>query len=128
LVERGIRPGDRVAVMLEPSREFYVSLFGAIKMGAITVPLFTLFGPDGIKLRIEDCRPRLLITNAEKASHVPRQPDLDVLVTDDQFLSDLQHYPDTFESHSRADDLAIFQYTSGTTRELPEAVKHTHRA
>ena len=29
---------------------------------------------------------------------------------------------------TRADDLAVFQYTSGTTRELPEAVKHTHRA
>ena len=30
--------------------------------------------------------------------------------------------------NTRADDLAIFQYTSGTTRELPDAVKHTHRA
>ena len=29
---------------------------------------------------------------------------------------------------TRADDLAIFQYTSGTTRELPDAVKHTHRS
>ncbi len=29
---------------------------------------------------------------------------------------------------SQADDLAVFQYTSGTTRELPEAVRHTHRA
>src|SRR5262249_20296466 len=27
-----------------------------------------------------------------------------------------------------ADDLAVFQYTSGTTRALPEAVKHTHRS
>ena len=35
-----------------------------------------------------------------------------------------QHFaPDT-----AADSLAIFQYTSGTTRELPEAVKHTHRS
>ena len=34
----------------------------------------------------------------------------------------------TYEPTTRADDLAIFQYTSGTTRELPEAVKHTHRA
>ena len=33
-----------------------------------------------------------------------------------------------YEHATRADDLAIFQYTSGTTRELPEAVKHTHRA
>ncbi|MDQ8033690.1 MAG: AMP-binding protein, partial [Bordetella sp.] len=71
LAARGIVPGDRVAVMLEPSREFYVALFGAIKRGAIAVPLFTLFGPDGIRLRVEDCRPRLLVTNAEKAPQVP---------------------------------------------------------
>src|SRR5207247_6405348 len=29
---------------------------------------------------------------------------------------------------TRADDLAGLQYTSGTTRGLPEAVRHTHRA
>ncbi len=42
-----MQPGDRIAFMLEPSLPFYVSLFGAMKMGAISVPLFTLFGPDG---------------------------------------------------------------------------------
>ena len=54
LQARGVAAGDRVAIMLEPSREFYASLFGAIKLGAIAVPLFTLFGPDGIRLRVED--------------------------------------------------------------------------
>src|SRR5690606_12066144 len=52
----------------------------------------------------------------------------DVLVADDDFLPGLESYPVQYPSHSRADDLAIFQYTSGTTRELPDAVKHTHRA
>ncbi|OZI47309.1 acetate--CoA ligase [Bordetella genomosp. 5] len=128
LAARGIEPGDRVAVMLEPSREFYVALFGAIKHGAIAVPLFTLFGPDGIRLRIEDCRPRLLITNAEKAAQVPALPGLEVIVADAGFLPGLSHLPDHYAPATRADDLAIFQYTSGTTRELPDAVKHTHRA
>jgi len=36
-------------------------------MGAISVPLFTLFGLDGLRLRVDDCKPSLLITNAEKA-------------------------------------------------------------
>lgn len=128
LVERGIAPGDRVAVMLEPSREFYVAIFGAIKMGAIAVPMFTLFGPDGIRLRVEDCRPGLMITNAEKAPQVPALPGMTVVVADAEFIPALARYPDRFETRSRADDLAIFQYTSGTTRELPDAVKHTHRA
>jgi acetyl-CoA synthetase len=68
LAAQGVKAGDRVAVMLEPSRPFYVSIFGALKLGAIAVPLFTLFGPDGIRLRVTDCSPKLLITNAEKAS------------------------------------------------------------
>ncbi len=128
LVERGIQPGDRVAVMLEPSREFYVAMFGAMKMGAIAVPLFTLFGPDGIRLRVQDCKPRLLVTNAEKAPLVASSPQLQVLVADQDFMDGLARFPAAFEPATRGDDLAIFQYTSGTTRELPDAVKHTHRS
>ena len=125
---RGIRAGDRVALMLEPSPAFYAGLFGAAKMGAIAVPLFTLFGPDGLRLRIEDCRPRLLLTSAEKAPIAAGIADLEVMVADDAFLAGLAHYPARFETRTRPDDLAVFQYTSGTTRELPEAVRHTHRS
>ena len=128
LVQRGIRPGDRVAVMLEPSAEFYVAMFGAMKMGAIAVPLFTLFGPDGIRLRVQDCQPRLMVTNAEKSAMVPASAALDIVVADAGFMRSLEAFPSRFVPQTRADDLAIFQYTSGTTRELPDAVKHTHRA
>ncbi len=34
----------------------------------------------------------------------------------------------SYAPKTKANDLAVFQYTSGTTRELPEAVKHTHKA
>jgi acetyl-CoA synthetase len=128
LVERGIQPGDRVAVMLEPSREFYVAMFGAMKMGAIAVPLFTLFGPDGILLRVQDCKPKLVVTNAEKAPMVSAAPGLQVLVADENFIDTLSGFPSRYEPNTRGDDYAIFQYTSGTTRELPDAVKHTHRS
>ncbi|MET0284431.1 MAG: AMP-binding protein, partial [Polyangiales bacterium] len=67
LTKQGIKKGDRIAFMLEPSLPFYVSLFGAMLTGAISVPLFTLFGLDGLRLRVDDCKPTLLITNAEKA-------------------------------------------------------------
>lgn len=128
LVAQGVQPGDRVAVMLEPSREFYVALFGAMKAGAIAVPLFTLFGLDGVQLRIDDCRPRLLVTNTDKAPLLAGRAEPRVLVADDSWPSLLAPYPARFETHTRADDLAMYQYTSGTTRELPDAVKHTHRA
>jgi acetyl-CoA synthetase len=127
LIAEGVRPGDRVAVMLEPSRAFYAAVFGTMKAGAIAVPLFTLFGPDGVKLRVDDCKPSLLVTNAEKAplleSAGPR-----VVVADAAFFAILERFEPQFVADTSADALAIFQYTSGTTRELPEAVKHSHRS
>jgi acetyl-CoA synthetase len=128
LAARGVGAGDRVAIMLEPSLAFYVALFGAMKRGAIAVPLFTLFGPDGLKLRLDDCRPRLLVTNAEKADMALGVGGTEVVVADGALLAELRTLPDAYEMTTRANDLAVFQYTSGTTRELPEAVKHTHRA
>lgn len=123
-----VQPGDRVAIMLEPSLAFYAALFGAIKCGAIAVPLFTLFGPDGIRLRVGDCAPRLLVTNAEKAPQCEGLTGVQVIVADAALSTALAALPTHYEPRTRADDLAIFQYTSGTTRELPEAVKHSHRA
>jgi acetyl-CoA synthetase len=55
-------------------------------------------------------------------------PGVRVVVADAAFMGALTAYPATFESATRGDDTAIYQYTSGTTRELPEAVKHTHRS
>jgi acetyl-CoA synthetase len=128
LVAQGIKSGDRIAVMLEPSLPFYVAIFGAIKAGAIAVPLFTLFGHDGIRLRVEDCKPRILVTNPEKAGVSEGIEGVEVVVADASFEKRLQAFPDTFEISTTAEDYAIFQYTSGTTRELPAAVKHKHRA
>jgi acetyl-CoA synthetase len=128
LQAQGVTPGDRVAVMLEPSPAFYLAIFGAMKMGAIAVPLFTLFGPDGIRLRVQDCAPKLLVTNAEKAPMAGGSPDVKVVIANRVFVDSLARYPDRFDAATSADDIAIFQYTSGTTRELPEAVKHSHRA
>jgi acetyl-CoA synthetase len=134
LASRGVAPGDRVALVLEPSFAFYAALFGAARAGAIAVPLFTLFGPEGLRLRLDDCTPRLLLVAPEKAAAAAasdgseRGRRAEIVVADEAFLASLSGYPATFEPRTRADDLAVFQYTSGTTRELPEAVKHPHRA
>ncbi|NND66042.1 MAG: acyl-CoA synthetase, partial [Halioglobus sp.] len=128
LDENGIEPGDRIAFMLEPSLPFYVCLFGAMMTGAISVPLFTLFGLDGLRLRVDDCKPRLLITNTEKAELARQVEGARVVVADQALLDDIARFADRYETKTRANDLAVFQYTSGTTRELPEAVRHTHRS
>jgi acetyl-CoA synthetase len=124
----GIQPGDRIAFMLEPSLPFYASLFGAMMMGAISVPLFTLFGLDGLRLRVDDCKPKLLITNNEKTPIARQVEGLRVVVADAGLLDEIAQFPGTYRTTSRAEDLACFQYTSGTTRELPAAVRHTHRS
>jgi acetyl-CoA synthetase len=123
-----VQPGERIAFMLEPSEAFYVCLFGAMQTGAISVPMFTLFGPDALRLRVGDCTPAILITNAEKAELAQSVSGPRVIVADDAFLGALTVYPDSYTPKTNANDLAVFQYTSGTTRELPEAVKHTHKS
>ena len=128
LAARGVGPGERVGIMLEPSLPFYAGLFGAVKRGAIAVPLFTLFGPDGLRLRIDDCAPRLLLVSPAQADIARGARGLETVVADDALLAALGTYPDRYTPDTRADDLAVFQYTSGTTRELPAAVRHTHRS
>ena len=50
------------------------------------------------------------------------------ILADEDLMASLAQYPSTFASATQATDYAMYQYTSGTTRELPEAVKHTHRS
>lgn len=128
LVAQGVQPGDRVAVMLEPSLPFYCAIFAAMKAGAVAVPMFTLFGPDGIRLRVEDCTPKVFLTNAEKAPEAREGGAEGVIVLDEAYLDGLSDLPDRFEVDTAGDDLAVLQYTSGTTRLLPAAVKHSHRS
>lgn len=128
LEARGVGAGERVAIMLEPSRAFYIAMFGVIKRGAIAVPLFTLFGSEGIRLRIDDCAPSLLITNAERADAAHAPGSVPVVVFGSDLLEVVRRLPSRYGVQTAGDSLAVFQYTSGTTRELPEAVKHPHRA
>jgi len=124
---RGVEPGQRVAIMLEPGLPFYAALFGAMKAGCVAVPLFTLFGPDGLKLRIEDCAPELLLLAPEKRE-LTSATDVPCVIADQDFMADLARQSMVFEPVMDSNAMAMYQYTSGTTRTLPEAVKHRHRA
>ncbi|WP_416896424.1 MAG: acyl-CoA synthetase [Minwuia sp.] len=128
LTARGVEPGDRVAVMLEPSLGFYAGMFGCMKAGAVAVPMFTLFGPEGARLRLDDSAPKLLLTSREKADALGAIDGIETVVPDDAFLDRLAGYSDVCDFATGANDMAAYQYTSGTTRELPEAIRHTHRA
>lgn len=128
LVHAGVGRGERIAIMLDPSPAFYSALFGALKAGAAVVPMFTLFGPDAFHARLQDSQAKLLLTNPEKAVLVGRTGDLNVWVADESFAASLDRHGDSFEPTTSADDVAIYQYTSGTTRQMPAAVKMSHRS
>jgi acetyl-CoA synthetase len=127
LEEDGVGRGDRVAIMLEPSLELYGAVFGTVKRGAVAVPLFTLFGPEGLALRIDDCRPRMLLVEHGAERWRAQFPAVTV-VPIDALAERLRRAPARYLPATAPDDLALFQYTSGTTRALPAAVRHTHRS
>jgi len=61
LVKLGVRRGDRVALLMEPSREAVVSMLGISYMGAVVMPLFSGFGTESIASRLSLCRARAIV-------------------------------------------------------------------
>ena len=78
--ELEIRKGDRVFFFLERVPEIYIGILGALKAGAVIGPLFSAFGPDAVKDRLEDSEAKVLITSpALKKKIVEILPDLPAL-------------------------------------------------
>jgi acetyl-CoA synthetase len=127
LASIGVSRGDRVAVMMQPSPGFYTALFGAIKRGAVAVPLYTLFGPEAVRERLEDCDAACVIVDGETRASLEDSPRR-VLEYEADVAPRLADFPAEYACRTRAGDLAVLQYTSGTSRQLPEAVRHDHRA
>jgi len=119
LEKQGVEPGDRVCVMLEPSLAYYTCVFGAVKRGAIAVPLFTLFGPEALAQRIKDCDPKILALHPEKASLGAAFHRLKLLISGPELFQEIEKESKSYKPKTKTNDLAIFQYTSGTTREVP---------
>ena len=134
----GVATGDRVAIHLPQSFEAAVTHIAAYKLGAIALPLFSLFGPDALRHRLVDSSAQVLMTCAANLSVLDGiRGDLgdlrQVLVTDaatDCYLDARQLMAassDQFETlQTQADDAAMLIYTSGTTGD-PKGALHGHR-
>src|SRR6056297_726094 len=59
----GLGQGDRVAVLLPQCPEVLLTHLAAYRLGAIVVPLFTLFGVDGLDYRLRHSGARMLVTD-----------------------------------------------------------------
>lgn len=128
LESMGVNFGDRVAVMLDPSFEFYVTVFGTLKRGAVVVPCFPLFGPDAIKQRLNDSGAKVLVTTPQKKELIDKNSTVDIIVTGSQLNQLLEIKSKSYQPNTASGDISVYQYTSGTTRKYAEAVKHYHRS
>jgi acetyl-CoA synthetase len=64
LAAHEVRPGSRVYTLLGRVPELYVSALGTLRHGAVFTPLFSAFGPEPIKTRMEIGEANLLVTTA----------------------------------------------------------------
>ena len=119
LAARGVKRGDRVAVVLPATPETAAIFFGVWKLGAILLSMSVLYGEDGIAHRLNDSQATLLITDPANAARFesPFVLDADTLAgaPTDHVCAD-----------TSADDPAQLYYTSGTTG-LAKGIVHAHR-
>src|SRR5919112_2375532 len=84
LAAQGVTRGDRVAVVLPPTPETAAIFFGTWKLGAILLSMSVLYGDDGIRHRLGDATPKVLITDAANAGRFAEHPN--VLILDEGLL------------------------------------------
>ncbi|MGA6926207.1 MAG: acyl-CoA synthetase [Desulfosarcina sp.] len=135
----GVEAGDRVGILLPQRPETAISHISLYKLGAVAIPLFTLFGTDALAYRLGNSEARGVITDAANLPKVLsiRQdlPHLRVVIVTEGDVPDgvtdfgelLSRGATTFAPvQTRADDPALIIYTSGTTGP-PKGALHAHR-
>jgi acetyl-CoA synthetase len=134
----GVKPGDRVALLLPQIPQTAIAHLATHKIGAIAVPLAALFGLEALSYRLSDSGAKALVTDTAglaKLSEVRDQlPGLELVISVDgaeqgvEAFSELQERAsDTFQTvQTGPNDPALMIYTSGTTGQ-PKGVLHGHR-
>ncbi|WP_205697280.1 acyl-CoA synthetase [Conexibacter sp. SYSU D00693] len=124
LRDHGVAKGDRVAVVLPPTPETAAVFLGTWKLGAILLSMSVLYGDDGLRHRVRDSRPKVLVTDRANAPRFAEHADVELLVLDDGLLDGAP--TDHVCEDTSADDPAQLYYTSGTTG-LAKGILHAHR-
>jgi acetyl-CoA synthetase len=139
LVSLGIKPGDRVAILLPQSVETVIAHVAIYKLGGIALPLALLFGADALEYRLKDSGAAAIVTNSfgldKLAAIRAGLPSLASVIGVDAgndgeaigFEALCAAQPSVFEvSDTSKDDPALMIYTSGTTGP-PKGALHAHR-
>lgn len=139
LTAQGIARGDRIGILLPQCPEALIVHLAAYRLGAVALPLFTLFGPDAIEYRLNDSGAKAVVSNAEGIEKLLMLRDRLVAEplligiedrSDGSVLGFSSLLDASASDHLRvetsAEDPAIIVYTSGTTGN-PKGVLYAHR-
>ncbi|MGH1368416.1 MAG: benzoate-CoA ligase family protein [Maritimibacter sp.] len=139
LERHGVRREERIAMILRDQLEFPVVFWGALKMGAIPVPLNTLLSGPVYEAILTDSRASLLVVSHELWETV--KPALDgnkflraVVVIGGECPEGCESYTAFVEGakcletvEAQGDELAFWLYSSGSTG-TPKGVRHVHQS
>ncbi|THB75943.1 MAG: AMP-binding protein [Desulfobacteraceae bacterium] len=122
-------PGDHVALLYPNACDWIAFYFGVLKAGAVTVTLPYAMTPKELDPVLDDCRPKMILTNDAKLTDFNRKKYTDCIISDNADMT----YPDllskgTDESkiiEREPHDTAAILYTGGTTG-MPKGVMLTH--
>jgi long-chain acyl-CoA synthetase len=132
----GLRPRDRVAILLKNCPEYAVAVYGTLKAGATVVPINNFLKADEISFMLNDCEVSCLITSSDfteiAAAMKQRVPSLRHVVGVDSLSLDGAVALGRIMSSAAAsfpavgtDELSVIVYTSGTTGQ-PKGAMLTH--
>ena len=131
----GVAKGDTVFVLCGRIPELYAAVLGALKCGAAVAPLFSAFGPEPIKTRVNLGRGKVLVTTESLYQRRVKKvagemPTLEHVLQVDaaDFRRKLDSSPSEFEiEKTTPEDPSFVHFTSGTTG-MPKGAIHVHGA
>jgi len=126
LVERGVWPGERVALAAENGRDYIVWTFAAAWCGAVLVPLNWRLAPPEIGALFDLVTPRLAVVEPVFAALVTSANECARQRVPVEQTAARAERPLAERIRVHEDDLAHLYCTSGTTGE-PKGVELTHR-
>jgi len=130
LASKGVKPGDRVGIMLPNVPHFPFVYYGALRLGAVVVPMNVLFTAREIKHYLSDSGANLIIAwqdFAPAAEEAAAETGAEVISVSPENVGELIAGIEPFEGVAEVEgsDTAVLLYTSGTTG-LPKGAELTH--